>query len=148
MSLQHIKIAVDHDDFIKGDVVIVKRTYVDPRATAGRQMQTLCTRCHKLFPTTFRRMSGPQGGRWCEVRNVPQCLACRSRYRKEKVAALPLLEQWSVAGNRVLGTISGDARFPDGSLVTTSPIVKGPRDGLVTTQAGTVYALGAEAVLS
>ena len=34
-----------------------------------------------------------------------------------------------------------DSRFPDGSFITTSPVVK-IDDGIVTTQSGTNYVLG------
>src|SRR6266498_2827976 len=91
MSLTHIRSAVDHEQPLLGDVVIIKRTYVDPKATPGKQLQTLCTDCGQLFTTSFRRMGRLGSRRACEVRNVPQCSPCRSKYAEARKAAKSIL---------------------------------------------------------
>jgi hypothetical protein len=93
MSLQRIKTAVDHQQPQLGDVVIVKRTVCDVSAPAGKQLQTICTKCGSKFPTQFRRMSRKGEGRDCEVRNIPQCSACRSK-KKAVVVVNPLRPQF------------------------------------------------------
>jgi hypothetical protein len=82
MSLKHIRTAIDPEQFMKGDVVIVKRTYVN--VLGNGKHETRCTHCSKFFPTTYRRMGRYGTARACEVRNVPQCSKCRGRYRKPR----------------------------------------------------------------
>jgi hypothetical protein len=81
--LQHISVAVNPDLILKGDVIIIKRTYFDP--SAPMRLVTKCTRCAGTFPTELRRMQSldSYGKRRCEVRNIPQCPPCRSRYPKK-----------------------------------------------------------------
>lgn len=78
MPATPIRTVVDHESYMKGDVIIAKHQFHTPSG-----LQTLCSRCQKLFPTTFRRMA-----KWAlEVRNVPQCPACRGRYHAKKSKA-------------------------------------------------------------
>jgi serine/threonine protein kinase HipA of HipAB toxin-antitoxin module len=169
MSLQHIRTAVDPELVLKGDVVIIKRTYTDH---AGRgQHRTVCTRCSNLFPTELRRMAS-SGSRALEVRNIPQCRPCRSRYgaarrkleRERKFFAgidasrvLPSgglrIEGWLAEGDRFSGILQG-GNHPNGWLVpgdriVTSPIVSREKDSsgreIIQTKSGTTYALGAPA---
>jgi len=154
MSLQHIEVAVDPEQTAKGDVVIIKRSFWN--AKDGR-LETRCTHCGKVFKTELRRMERlySYGKRQVEVRNIPQCPTCRSRYRKEKAAqaklqkalppALPRIEDWCIVGGRLHGIVSGRAPFLDGHRILTSLIVDGPRaDGTCQTR-HTLYALGAPA---
>src|SRR5438874_1063407 len=92
MSLQHIKVAVDPDLVLKGDVIIIKRTYFDP--SAKLKLVTICTNCGEKFPTELRRMQNA-GKRRLEVRNVPQCASCRSRYKNapQRSEAAPILPE-------------------------------------------------------
>lgn len=92
MSLTIIKAAVDHDAILKGDVVIIKRTFVRTKRTtpagSSDQLITICTKCNELFPTSFRRMSRLHGDgkRRCEVRNIPCCPKCRGAYARDRKA--------------------------------------------------------------
>ena len=86
MTVEHIRASIDRADVMKGDVVIVKRTYFDPRQPVGQQLRTICTRCGDSFPTQFRRMGAFGSARACEVRNIPECSDCRSSYRRKKKA--------------------------------------------------------------
>lgn len=169
MSLQHIRTAVDPDLVLKGDVVIIKRTYTD-HAGRGRH-RTVCTRCSNLFPTELRRMAS-SGPRALEVRNIPQCRPCRSRYSAERrfkkallaaidehnaralpAPSLPRLENWSICGNYAEGILRG--KHPtstwlfDGDRVATSAILSRQKDTTgretITTKNGTVYELGVPA---
>lgn len=75
-----IRTVVDPTRAMLGDVIIAKRTYFD----GGGRLESLCTSCDDVFPTSFRRMeriTGP-GKRRVEVRNVPQCPACRNEASK------------------------------------------------------------------
>jgi hypothetical protein len=71
-----IRTVVNHGAYSLGDVIVLKHQYLTPKGS----LLTVCSRCGLLFPTTFRRM---KRGR-CEVRNVPQCSPCRSRYHTPK----------------------------------------------------------------
>lgn len=99
MSLKHIRTRVDHDAWTKGDVVIVKKTYAGIALDGSRNakaMSTRCTKCGGFFPTQYRRMGRIGTKRACEVRNIPQCSPCRSRYHKERKAeALRALQERS-----------------------------------------------------
>jgi hypothetical protein len=169
MSLQHIRTAVDPDLVLKGDVVIIKRTYTDH---AGRgQHRTVCTRCSNLFPTELRRMAS-SGSRALEVRNIPQCRPCRSRYGAQKrfdkallgaideqnARTLPApqlrIENWRQDGtSRIDGTLRGgnhpNGWLLDGDKIVTSEIISRAKDSagreIITTKSGTIYALGAPA---
>lgn len=68
-----------------GDVVITKRTYVGSNRGATK-LQTRCSNCGELFPAQYRRMGRIGTPRACEVRNIPQCSPCRSRYTKAQRA--------------------------------------------------------------
>lgn len=59
------------------DVVVLRNTVQAGAGTRGRLMSK-CTHCGEWFVTTLRRME-PDG---TLVRNVPQCVPCRNRYRK------------------------------------------------------------------
>lgn len=83
MAVKNIAVSIDPRDFMKGDVVITKRTY----AGAASSFKTKCTRCGEFFKTTYRRMGRLGTPRACEVRNIPQCSPCRSRYRKNRTPA-------------------------------------------------------------
>lgn len=86
MSLSFIRTAIDREQPPLGDVVIVKHSKFQP--SAPLQLVTICSHCGKDFPAQFRRMGKPGTKRALEVRNVPQCPACRSRYpKKAKTAA-------------------------------------------------------------
>lgn len=161
MSLQHIAVAVDPELINKGDVVIIKRSFFVP----GQGLKTRCTKCADLFPTELRRMERLLSGgrRAVEVRNVPQCRACRS-FKASATApnlfsepkALPAsttgllrLENWSILGGRAFGTLRGGKRglIEEGQQLTTSLIVEGPTTndgGVVTikTRSGSIYELG------
>jgi hypothetical protein len=170
MSLQHIKVAIDPEKVLKGDVIIIKRTYFDP--SAKLKLVTICTNCGNQFPTELRRMQAT-GKRGLEVRNVPQCAPCRSRYRNapQRSEAAPLLlegpakpkalpasttgllrlEQWGIHGGRAFGILRGgdhpSGRYHDGDPISTSLIVEGPsidEHEVVTikTRSGSVYQLG------
>lgn len=91
--LQKIAVSVDPSTPMKGDVVIIKRTYFNP--DVPQKLSTICTRCDGSFPTELRRMQSlDEGGkRSVEVRNIPQCKTCRGRYaRAPKHALVPLAE--------------------------------------------------------
>lgn len=83
MGRRIIRTDIDDTDLLKGDVLIVKRTFVDRRG----KLQTTCTKCGRLFPTTFRRMAPlfSKRSRACEVRNIPQCPFCRSAHHARAV---------------------------------------------------------------
>lgn len=74
--LQHIRVSIDHELFMKGDVIITKRTFLGPKG----KLETICTSCDETFPTTYRRMGRLGSKRALEVRNVPQCPKCRARH--------------------------------------------------------------------
>lgn len=80
--LKRISVTIDSEKFMKGDVIIIKRTFWDPRRKD--KLSTLCTKCGDSFRTELRRMErlDKKGVRSCEVRNVPQCQKCR-RWRGE-----------------------------------------------------------------
>lgn len=82
--MSRIRVAIDQADFMKGDVVIVKRTFVQGRELASTpKLLTRCSSCKEFFPTQYRRMGRAGTRRACEVRNVPQCSKCRGRYARE-----------------------------------------------------------------
>jgi hypothetical protein len=169
MSLQHIRTAVDPEQILKGDVVIIKRTYAS--FAGSGQHRTKCTKCGNLFPTEYRRMA-KSGKRQLEVRNIPQCRPCRSRYHAERrfkkalladidehnaralpAPSLPRLENWSIYGYYAEGILRG--KHPtstwlfDGDRVATSAILSRQKDTTgretITTKNGTVYELGVPA---
>jgi hypothetical protein len=90
MARKVISVAVDPEQILKGDVIIIKRTFFDPNVPG--KLRTNCTKCGCLFDTQLRRMVNldSKNERRCEVRNVPQCPACRSKKVKPAEATQPI----------------------------------------------------------